>query len=113
MGDTFEIIALPVGKIVHRVNTPFVSGSVVLCVYNSVHQWVAHVHVWRSHINLSPKDTVPVWKFTCLHFFENHQVFFNWPVAIWAFNAWASWSPALFADYIGRLFVNIGFSPFK
>ena len=44
------------GKIVHRVDAPFVTGPVVGYSQNPVNHRVPHIQVGRSHINLGPQD---------------------------------------------------------
>jgi hypothetical protein len=41
-----------VGKIIHRVNAPGIAGTVVMGMFNAVHQWVAQVHVGCGKIKL-------------------------------------------------------------
>ena len=36
VSDVFNSVALPVRKIVHRVNTPFVFGTVMMCVLDTI-----------------------------------------------------------------------------
>src|SRR5690606_5494568 len=50
MRDVFDAIALPMGKIIHRVNTPLISAPVMMCMFDAVHQRIAQQQVGVGHI---------------------------------------------------------------
>ena len=56
MRNTFQIIALTMREIIHRVNTPFIPGSVMSHVHNTVHDRVTHQHIRRCHIYFCPQN---------------------------------------------------------
>ena len=82
MGDVLERIGLAVGVVVHGINAPFISGAVMLGVQDAVHHRVAHVQVWRSHVNFGAQNSGAVGKIAGPHAFEQLQVFFYRAVAI-------------------------------
>ena len=50
VGDTFEVVTLSVGKVVHRVTMPLRTGTVVGYLDDAVDDGVAEVHVGIRHI---------------------------------------------------------------
>ena len=77
MGDAFNRVALPVRVVVHRVDAPFVAGTVVALVQDPVHDRVAHVHVGRCQIYLGAQGLGTVGEFPVLHPLEQIQVLFH------------------------------------
>ena len=55
MGDTFEIVALSVGKVVHGVGIPFIASANVWDVKYAVDERVAEEHVGMRHVYLGTK----------------------------------------------------------
>ena len=45
MGNLLDCIRLPMGKIVHRINTPFIAGSVMMGMLDTIHQGIAQMHI--------------------------------------------------------------------
>ena len=43
------------GKIVHGINAPLLPGTIVVHPLDAVQNRIPHIHVGRSHIDLSPK----------------------------------------------------------
>ena len=54
VGNIFNRIALTVGKIVHGINAPFISRTVMFGMFYSIEYGIAHNHVGRCHINFCP-----------------------------------------------------------
>ena len=81
MSYLFEAITLPMCKIIHRVDTPFFSCSMMIGMFNSINNRIAHQHISMHHINFSPKDFAPVSKITVFHFFKKHYVFNYFPTS--------------------------------
>src|SRR6185295_7929105 len=48
----FDRIRLSMRIIVHRVNTPLTTRTVMVQVENSIHDWISQTKVWRTHIDL-------------------------------------------------------------
>src|SRR5690606_21242092 len=43
--NIFDRVTLSVSKIVHRINTPLVACTMMMCMFDAIHQRVAQVHV--------------------------------------------------------------------
>ena len=50
--NAFEVIALSVCKVIHRISVPSGSGAMMRCVNNAIDNRVAKVHVGIAHIEL-------------------------------------------------------------
>ena len=50
--DALEVVALPVGEVVHRIDVPLRARTVVGNLDDAVDDRVTEVHVGRSHIDL-------------------------------------------------------------
>ena len=87
MRDLFDEIRLPMGKIIHRINAPFVAGAVVMYLADAVHDRVAHVHVGRCHVYFGAEHAVAIVKFAIFHALEQVEVFLYCAVAVRAFRS--------------------------
>ena len=99
MCDVFDRVTNAVCKIVHRVNAPLVTSTMVMHVFNAVHGRVTHVHIWRSHVDFGSQSVFSVRKVTGLHAFKEVQVLLDATVAI----------RTLFADTVPSTSVFLGF----
>ena len=66
----FNRIALTMGKVVHGINTPLVSGTVMLGVQDSIENRIAHEHIRRGHVYFGTEYPGPIGKLTFSHPFE-------------------------------------------
>ena len=62
MGNAFDRIGLPVGIVVHRVNTPFVARTVMFRMKNTIHNRIPQQHVGMGHIDLCTEYFLAVGK---------------------------------------------------
>ena len=69
-------VALAVGEIVHGVNTPLVSGTMVMRVLDTVQQRIAEEHVGMRHVYLGTQHLRPVGIDAVPHFAEELEVLF-------------------------------------
>ncbi len=60
-------VRLPVRVVVHRIDAPLVTRAVVRRMQNAIHHRIAHVQVWRSHVDLGTQHTAAVRKLPVLH----------------------------------------------
>ena len=75
-----------VGKIVHRVDAPFVPGVVVRrFVSDSVYYRISHVYVRRCHVYLRSEHSLAVGKLSRLHVLKDLKVLLNALVSARAF----------------------------
>ena len=105
--DTLDRIRLPMRVVVHGINAPLISGSVMLRVQNAVHHRIAHVQVRRSHIDLRPQSTRAIGKFSGAHALKQIKILFDRPVAIRAIFAGFRQSTAVLPNFICRQIVDV------
>ena len=77
MGDLLERIALPVSKIIARINAPRIAHAVMMHALDTVHHRVAHVHIGMRHINLGAQHLLAIGKLTCAHAFKQIHTLFD------------------------------------
>ncbi len=71
MGDALDGVALPVGKVVHRVDAPLATGAVVLrLVQDAIHHRIAQVDVGRGHIDPGAQHSGAVGELASAHALE-------------------------------------------
>lgn len=59
MSDRLDRVRLTVREIVHRVDTPVITGAVVVIPFDTIHNGVAHVHVIGCHIDPEAATLLP------------------------------------------------------
>ena len=82
MRDAFHRIILTVGPVVHRVYAPLVTGAVVGCVHDAVHDRVAHDDIGMGHIDLGAQDAAAFRKLAILHSFQQVEIFYDRTVPV-------------------------------
>ncbi len=87
MGNAFNVIGLPVRKIVCRVDTPRVSRAMMLGALYAIEHGIAHVHIRRRHINLRPQHLFAVGKLPIAHALKEVEIFFDRTLPPGAFHA--------------------------
>src|SRR3990170_3551979 len=85
MGDSFDGIRKTVGKVIHRIDAPLGTCSVVGYSLDAVEDRIPHQDVWRVHINSGAKDMGSILEFACPHTHKQVQVFFDGTVPVGAF----------------------------
>ena len=70
MGDTLQRVANTMREIVHWVNAPVITSSVVTRMNNPINYGVSKVNIWRAHINLEPDDMLPFFELAVSHSLE-------------------------------------------
>ena len=109
--DVLYGVALSVGIVVHRVDAPLVSGSVVMCVFDAVHQRVTEHHIRMCHIYLGTKHFLSVGVFTVAHLAEKPEVLFHAAIPVRALYARLVHRAAACGNLFLGLVVDIGQSP--
>ena len=71
-----------VSKIVHRVNAPLLSCSVVLHVVDPVNDRIAQIKIAGSQVNLRTQCHAAVFKFACFHAGKQIKAFLHWAVTV-------------------------------
>ena len=89
-------------KVVHRVNTPLVTGIVMVNPCHTINDRITHVHIRRSHINLCAKHLRPVLIHAVLHILEQLQILLDRTVAVRALLTRLRQCAAILPDLIRR-----------
>ena len=84
MGDFFERITLTVGVIVTRIDAPLVADPMVMHALDTIHHWVAHVHVRVGHVDFGAQHLLAIGKLTGAHTFKQIEALRDRPLTIWA-----------------------------
>src|SRR5512145_3228043 len=115
MSDTLEIIALTVGKVIHGINLPFITCTMVRSLKYAIDYGITHMHIGRCHIYFSPENTGSLIKLTFIHPEEEIEVFINAAfirIAVHAFYSCLCNRAFLFRDSLCTLIINISKSTF-
>ena len=107
VGHAFEVVALSVCEVIHRVSFPFVACAVVRGLDHAVDNWVAEVHVGVCHIYLGAQHHFAFLYFSAVHLLEQFEAFLRGAVAVRAFRSRLGGSPLLRGDFFGCLFVHV------
>ena len=79
-----EVVRLTVCKVIHWIYVPTATCAVVrVGGDDTIHDWIAEVHVWISHVNLRTKHHLAVLNLAILHSLEEAKVLINWTITIW------------------------------
>ena len=76
MGHAFNGILDGMCKIVHRIDTPLVSGILVRHMCHTVDNGISHVDIGRCHIDAGTQYLGAVLVSACLHILEQCQILF-------------------------------------
>ena len=110
VGNTLEIVALSVCEVVHWISVPLGTCTVVRSLDDAVHDWVAEVHVWISHVKLRTKYHTSFYSLRSVHFLKESKAFLDRTVAIWAGSTRGSRSTLLGCNFLCSLLVDISMS---
>ena len=110
VGNTLEIVALSVCEVVHWISVPLGTCTVVRSLDDAVHDWVAEVHVWISHVKLRTKYHTSFYSLRSVHFLKEGKAFLNRTVAIWAGSTRGGRSTLLGCNFLCSLLVDISMS---
>ena len=106
--DALDAVRLAMGKVVHGIDAPGISRTMVMGKFDSVHERVAHVHVGMRHVNLGAQHHASFWMLSLPHFLEQPQVLSDGAVAKWARGARLRGRAFLRGDVLCRLFIHVG-----
>ena len=98
--------------VIHRVDMPLITCTMVGGIHNTVDDRVAHKHIRRGHIYLGTKYIGTIGKLAILHTLKESKVLFWGGVAIRALCTSSGRSPFLSSNLFRSLFVHIGFPLF-
>ena len=108
--NAFEVVALPMCKVVHRVGFPAAACAVVLLVDDAVDDGVAEVHVGVGHVNLRTQYHGALGQFTAVHFLKQSQILLYGAVAERAVNTSLRGRAFLCCNLLAGLLVDVSFA---
>lgn len=85
VGYTFEVVALSVSEVVHRVSFPGSTRTVVRMFHHAIDNRVAEVHVGTCHVNFGTEHHGAFFNLSGVHFLEQVESLFNGAVTVRAF----------------------------
>ena len=110
MSDTFEEVALPMCKVIHRVGFPLVTRAVVRSLDDAVDDW-SRKCIFGFAMSILARNTIePSSNSPLFTFVEQFQIFFDRAVTIGAVCARLCRRPFLGSDLFGGLLVDVCFS---
>ncbi|MBA7685380.1 hypothetical protein ES703_93803 [subsurface metagenome] len=107
MCDAFDGIRETMGKIVRRINAPFVVSSVMRFMSNAIEDRIPHIQIWRGHINFCSKHVRAILEFSCPHPLEQVQVFLDRTSSIRTVLARLSQGAAVPSDFLCAQAANV------
>ena len=105
--DVLDRVRRRVREVVHRIDAPGVAGPVVMRAPDPVQHRVAQVDVRRRHVDLRAQDVRAVGELPGPHAREQIEVLLDRSVAIRALAAGLGQRPAVLADLVRRLAVDV------
>src|SRR4030095_10869040 len=86
------------------------TGTMMVHVEDSIHDWVAQTKVWRAHIDLRPQRSRTIGELSFFHALEQVETLFDGTVAIRAVPAGLGQRAAILANFIGAEIAYESFS---
>ena len=113
MRHAFEIVALSVCEVIHRISMPFRSCAVVRCLYDSIHDRVAEVHVRVCHVELCAQHHRTLHSLRSVHLVEKFQAFLHRSVSVRRLHSSLCRRAFLLGNLLACLFVYVCLSVFN
>ena len=113
MRNAFNRIRLTMSKIVSGVNTPLITGLMVMRFTDTIQNRVAQVHIRRCHINSGAQHAGAFVKFAGAHTGKQIEVFSHAALTERAIFTRLSQSATVFARLIRTQIAHIGFALFN
>src|SRR5665213_758703 len=96
--------------VVHWINAPLISGAVMRGMKNAIHYRIAHIEIWRRHVDLRAQHTAAVWKLAIFHAHKKIEILFNGSISKRTVLAGLGQSAAIPANFIRGQVVDIRLS---
>ena len=112
VGYTFEVVALSVSEVVHRVSFPGSTRTVVRMFHHAIDNRVAEVHVGTCHVNFGTEHHGAFLYLAGIHLLEQFECFLDGAVTVRAFHTGLGRSAFLSGNLLGCLLVDICFAFF-
>ena len=100
------------GKVVHRIYAPFVPGSMMMNMSNTVNNRIAHIEVGGSHIDFCTQNHSSVGEFTCRHSPKQVKAFLFGTVSVRAFFSGFGKSSSVLSYFVSGKLIYVGFVKF-
>lgn len=107
VGDPLEVIALSVCEIVHWVAVPLSSCTMVWSLNDTIHYWIAEVHVRIGHIEFGSQHHASLHSLGSVHLVEEAQILLYGSVAVWTRCSRLRRSALLLGNLLRCLLVNV------
>ena len=107
VGDTFQIVALAVGEVIHGISVPLVAGTDMGDVQYTIDQWVTEQHIGVSHINLRPQYECSRLALTAVHEFEEFQILFYRAITERTVGTRTCCRTLLLGNHLSTLFIDV------
>ena len=105
--NSFEIIALSMCKVIHRVSMPHRSRSVVRRMDNAIHNRVAEVHIGIGHIEFGSQHHGPFGCFRLIHLFKQCEILFHRSVSVRRGRSRHRWGSFLLCNLLAGLLIDV------
>ena len=112
VGDAFEIVALSVGKVIHRIGIPLRSCAMMRGMDDAIHDRIAEMHIGVGHIEFGTEHHRAFHGFGGIHLVEEFQVLLDGTVAIGRRRSGCCRRTLLLCDFFRGLLVDIGIALF-
>ena len=94
-------------EIIHRVDYPIISRSVMFDKLHPINYRVTHKHIVIGHVNLGAQNAFTLLALTYLHFFEQAEVFLGRSLPERAVGARSAGGAFLGGDLFGTLVIDV------
>ena len=106
MGDAFQRILNGVGEVVHRVDAPLVTLTVVMQMTDPVNNRITHIKITGGQIDLCSERVAVVLKLAVSHTCKQIQTLFDRAVTVRR-NSRSSQIATVFLELLGGQFANV------
>ncbi len=100
VGDVLHRVLDGVGKVIHRVDAPLVTGAVMVQAVDAVDDRIAHVEVARREVDLRAQGHFAVLHLAVLHLLKEGEALFDRAVTVGGLG-WSGEVAAVFAHLLG------------
>ena len=109
----FEIIGLTVCKVIHRIDVPFASGTMMrMRGDNTIHDRITEMHVRVCHVDLCTQNHLAFLYLASLHCLEETQVLLDGTITVRRSHTGLGRRTFLLRNLLGCLFIHIGLAFF-
>src|SRR6185295_7648241 len=103
-------IRLTMRVIVHRVDTPLITRTMMLHVEDSIHDRIAQTKVWSAHIDLCTQRSHAIRELPFFHSLEKIEILFDRTIAVRAVFAGLGQGATILANFVSAEITDKSFS---